>query len=109
MITINLAFDEEIAKELTDYLTNLGIDSKLKEFGVLVNTTDFDERILSTFLEKTKRTQHIIHKTDTNSYLLSKEATVEDLGLGTCEICGLVATEDKLFLHTSTWVQKLLC
>jgi len=32
MITINLAFDEEITKELTDYLTNLGIDSKLKEF-----------------------------------------------------------------------------
>jgi len=102
MITINLAFDEEIAKELTDYLTELGIDSKLKESEVQVNKTDFDERILATFLEKTNRTQHILRKINTNSYLISKEADVEGLGLGTCEICGLVATEDKLFSHRWT-------
>ena len=102
MININLAFDEEIAKELTDYLTNFGIDSKLKKHEVQVNKTDFDERILSTFLEKTKRTQHLIQKINTNSYLISKLTNVEDLGLGTCEICGLVATEDKLFSHRWT-------
>jgi len=102
MITINLAFDEEIAKELTDYLTNLGIDSKLKKFEVQVNKNDFDEKILDTFLKKTKRTQHLIQKIDSNSYLVSKLANVEDLGLGTCEICGLVATEDKLFSHRWT-------
>ena len=102
MITINLAFDKEIAKELTDYLTDLGIDSKLEEFEVRVDKTDFDERILSTFLEKTKRTQHILQKINTNSFLISKLATVEDLGLGTCEICGLVATKDKLFSHRWT-------
>lgn len=102
MITIDLAFDEEIAKELTDYLTELGIDSKLEECQIQINKTDFDERILSIFLEKTKRTQHILRKINANSFLISKDATVEDLGLGTCEICGLVATEDKLYSHRWT-------
>jgi hypothetical protein len=102
MITINLAFDEEIAKELKDYFTNLGIDSKLKKFEVQVNKMDFDEKILDTFLKKTKRTQHLIQKINSNSYLISKLANVEDLGLGTCEICGLVSTEDKLFSHRWT-------
>ena len=102
MIKINLAFDEEIAKELIDYFTDLGIDSKLKESEVQVNETDFDEKVLGIFLEKTNRTQHILQKINANSYLISKEATVEDLGLGTCEICGLVATEDKLFSHRWT-------
>ena len=102
MITINLAFDEEIAKELSEYLTSLGIDSKLKKFEVKVNKTDFDEKHLSTFLKKTNRTQHLIQKINSNSYLVSKKANVEDLGLGTCEICGLVATEDKLYSHRWT-------
>jgi hypothetical protein len=83
-------------------LTDLGIDSKLEEFEVRVNKTDFDERILSIFLEKTKRTQHILRKINTDSFLISKEVSVKDLGLGTCEICGLVATEDKLFSHRWT-------
>ncbi len=102
MLTINLAFDGEIAKELADYFTNLGIDSKLKKFEVQVNKTDFDEKILDNFLKKTKRTQHLIQKINSNSYLISKLVNVEDLGLGTCEICGLVATEDKLFSHRWT-------
>ena len=36
-----------IASELTDYLTNLGIDSRLEGTQVLVNKTDFDEELFS--------------------------------------------------------------
>ena len=102
MIRINLAFDEEAANELADYLTDLGIDNKLKGAEIQVNKTDFDEKILSTFLEKTNRTQYSLQKINSNSFLISKIANVEDLGLGTCEICGLVATEDKLYSHRWT-------
>ena len=102
MITINFAFDEEIAKEFSDYLANKGIDSQIKKSEVKVNMTDFDEKIIGLFLQKTKRSQHVIQKIDSNSYLVSKQANVEDLGLGTCEICGLVATEDKLYSHRWT-------
>ncbi len=102
MISINLAFDEEIASELTDYLTNLGIDSKREESEVLVNKTDFDQGILKSFLKKTKRTQYIIKKINQKSFLMSKKADVEDFGLGTCEICGLVDFEEKLFSHRWT-------
>ena len=41
MITINLAFDEGLARELTEGLTNLGIDSKRQEAEVLVNKTEW--------------------------------------------------------------------
>jgi len=102
MISINLAFDEEIASELTDYLTNLGIDSRLEGTQVLVNKTDFDEEILKPFLKKTNRTEYIIKKIDTKSFLISKEVDVKDFGLGKCEICGLVDFEEKLFSHRWT-------
>ena len=102
MITIDLAFDEETAKELADYFVDLGMDVKLKESRVNLNTNELDEKILGTFLEKTNRSEHIIQKINTDSYLISKIANVEDLGLGTCEICGLVATEDKLYSHRWT-------
>lgn len=102
MITIDLAFDKEIAKELAEYLTEQGIDSKLEDSLVSVNKTDFDARVLSTFLEKTNRIEHVIRKINVNSYLISKEASVEKLGLGTCEICGLVDFEEKLFSHRWT-------
>ena len=102
MISINLAFDEEIASELTSYLANLGIDSKLEGSEVLVNKTDFDQGILKSFLENTKRTDYIIKKINKKSFLISKKADVEDFGLGTCEICGLVDFEEKLFSHRWT-------
>ena len=102
MITINLAFDDVLARELTEYLSNLGIDSKLEESEVLVNKTDFDQKILKAFLKKTKRTQYIIKKINPKSFLISKKADVEDFGLGTCEICGLVDFEEKLFSHRWT-------
>ena len=63
MITINLAFDEDIAKELVEYLTELGIDFTVKQSEIQINKTDFDEKILEAFLEKTKREHHTIQKT----------------------------------------------
>ncbi len=47
MITINLAFDEDIASELTSFLTKLGIDSKQEKSEVQVNKTNLDEKILN--------------------------------------------------------------
>ena len=102
MITINLAFDEELARELTEYLSNIGIDSKLQESEVLVNKNDFDQGILKAFLKKTNRTQYMLKKINAESFLISKNANVEDFGLGTCEICGLVDFEEKLFSHRWT-------
>jgi len=102
MISINLAFDEEIAHDLKDYLTNLGIDSKLKRNEVLITKDDFDQGILKSFLKKTKRTEYKIKKINTESFLISKEIGVENFGLGTCEICGLVDFEEKLFSHRWT-------
>ena len=102
MISINLAFDEKIAIELTDYLKNLGIDSKREEAVVLVNKTDFDQEILKSFLKKTNRSEYTIKKINSESFLISKKIDVEDLGLATCEICGLVDFEEKLFSHRWT-------
>ena len=102
MIRISLAFDKKIAKELNEYLAGLGINCKLEDSEVTVDKADFDEKVLGIFLEKTNRTQHILQKIDKNSFLISKITTPDNLGLGTCEICGLVATKDKLYSHRWT-------
>ena len=102
MISINLAFDEKIAFELTDYLKNLGIDSKREEAEVLVNKTDFDQEILKSFLKKTNRAEYTIKKINSESFLISKKVDVENFGLATCEICGLVDFQENLFSHRWT-------
>lgn len=102
MISIDLAFDEELAKELTSYLNNSGIDSIQDKSIVQVNQDKLDEKILSVFLEKTNRSDYIIKKIKEKSYLISKVVNVKDFGLGTCEICGLVDFEEKLFSHRWT-------
>lgn len=102
MISIDLAFDEELAKELTSYLNNSGIDSIQDKSIVQVNQDKLDEKILSVFLEKTNRADYIIKKIKKKSYLISKEVDVKKFGLGTCEICGLVDFEEKLFSHRWT-------
>lgn len=102
MITIYLAYDEEIAKELASYLSSQGIDSKQEKSQVLVNKTVLDEKILKDFLEETKRVEHVIKKINEKSFLISKKANVEDFGLATCEICGLVDFQEKLFSHRWT-------
>jgi hypothetical protein len=102
MISINLAFDEELAKELVSYLNNLGIDCMHEKSLVEVNQDSLDEKVLSAFLEKINRVDYVIKKINKKSYLISKEASVQDFGLGTCEICGLVDFEEKLFSHRWT-------
>lgn len=102
MITINLAFDEEITKELAEYFADLEFNFTAKESEIEIAKTDFNEKILGEFLTKTKREQYAITKLDSNSFLIAKIAKVEDIGLGTCEICGLVAPEDVLYSHRWT-------
>ena len=102
MISINLAYDEELAKELAEYLKDLGIDFSIKKSEIQIERADFDEKILGAFLEKTNKEHHTIRKLDSNSFLIAKMVKVEDMGLGTCEICGLVAPKDMLFSHRWT-------
>ena len=102
MISIDLAFDEELAKELTTYLNDQGIDSSQEKSQVLVNQDSLDEQSLGIFLEKNNKTDYIIKKINEKSYLISKQVDVQDMGLATCEICGLVDFEEKIFSHRWT-------
>ena len=102
MISIHLAFDEKLAKELTSYLNDQGIDSNQEKSQVLVNKENLDERTLSVFLEKTNKADYIIKKINEKTYLISKQVDVQDFGLATCEICGLVDFEEKIFSHRWT-------
>ena len=49
MISIDLAFDEELAKELVSYLNNLGIDCMHEKSHVEVNHDSLDEKVLVFF------------------------------------------------------------
>ena len=102
VISIDLANDAEIAKELLDYLKSKGIDSHLEASEVKIDKNAFDLEIFKSFLWDTKRTKHTIKKINPKLFLISKSVDVEDLGMGTCEICGLVGFEEQLFSHRWT-------
>jgi len=49
MISIDLANDVEIAKELQDYLKSKGIDSHLEAAEIKIDKTAFDLKIFKSF------------------------------------------------------------
>ncbi|MEE9242117.1 MAG: hypothetical protein V3U12_03055 [Nitrosopumilaceae archaeon] len=102
MISIDLANDVEIAKELQDYLKSKGIDSHLEAAEIKIDKTAFDLKIFKSFLKYTNRTKHSVKKINSKLFLISISVGVEDLGMGTCEICGLVDFEEQLFSHRWT-------
>ena len=102
MISIDLANDTELAKELHDYLKKKGIFSNLEAAEIKIEKNAFDLEIFKSFLWDTKRTTHTIKKINPSLFLISKDVDVEDLGMGTCEICGLVGFEEQLYSHRWT-------
>ena len=102
MISIDLANDVEIAKELQDYLKSKGIDSHLEAAEIKIDKTAYDLEIFKNFLKDTKKTKHSVKKINPKLFLISKSVDVQDLGMGTCEICGLVGFEEELYSHRWT-------
>jgi hypothetical protein len=102
MIVIDCAGDNEIALELENYLKNLGCDVKAEESLVNVDKTDV-ENILNLFLKETNRSNYKIRKIGSTNFLISKEVSIENLDLLSCEICGYVlSNEYELMNHRRT-------
>ena len=99
MIVIDCAGDNEIALELKNYLKNHGFDAKSEESLVIVNEADV-EKMLSSFLKETSRSDYNVRKIDSTNFLLSKEIPIEDFGFLRCEMCGyVVSNEEELMTH----------
>jgi rubrerythrin len=99
VIFVDCAYDNEITKELENYLKNLGYDAKAEESTVVINAVDV-ESILDKFLKDTNREEYRIRKIDSTNFVLSKEVMIEDLGFYRCEMCGyVVSSEEELLVH----------
>lgn len=102
MATIDCAGDSDIALELENYLKNLGISSKAEESFVNVEKSDIEQTV-RLFLKETGRTNYKTRKIDSKTFLLSKEVSIEDLDLLSCEICGYVLSNKyELMNHRRT-------
>ncbi|MDE1725622.1 MAG: hypothetical protein KGH76_06995, partial [Thaumarchaeota archaeon] len=93
MTTIDCAGDNDIALELEIYLKNLGINVQAEESFVNVDKTEM-EHTLSLFLKETGRSVYSIRKLDSENLLLSKEVSIKDLDLLSCEMCGYVLSNE---------------
>jgi len=93
LTVIDCAGDNEIALELENYLKNLGFDAKAEESLVTVDKTNV-ENTVNLFLKETVRTEYKIRNLDSTHFLLSKEVTIEDLDLLSCEMCGYVLSNE---------------
>lgn len=99
MTVIDCAGDNEIALELENYLKNLGLDAKAEESLVTVDKINVED-ILNIFLKETGKSKYKTRKLDSANFLLSKEVSIEDLDLLSCEMCGYVlSNETELMNH----------
>ena len=98
---IDCAFDEKFSKELTNYLNKKGYKTNQTGSQVILDVK-IGKEVLFDFLKHTKKINYDILETDSNTFVIAKKVDVKDFGLGTCEICGLVDFEEKLFSHRWT-------
>ncbi|HJT09932.1 MAG TPA: C2H2-type zinc finger protein [Candidatus Nitrosotalea sp.] len=99
LIAIDCAGDSDLALELGNYLKNLGITAKVEESFVNVDKAGM-EHTLMLFLKETGRSDYKIRKIDSATFLLSKEVSIEDFNLQSCEMCGYVTSnESELMNH----------
>ena len=99
-MSVDCAFDEKIAKELTNYLIKKGLNVNLHKSDI--SAPKINRYILELFLKETKRVNYSVIPTDFSSFLISKKTDVEKFGLSQCEICGFIAFEEELFSHRRT-------
>lgn len=93
MVVIDCAGDSEIALELENYLKNLGLYAKAENSLVNVDNKNV-ENTLRLFIKETSRSEYRIRKLDSKDFLLSKEVQIEDFDMVSCEMCGLVLSNE---------------
>jgi hypothetical protein len=93
LVVIDCAGDSEIALELENYLKNLGLYAKAENSLVNVDNKNV-ENTLRLFIKETSRSEYRIRKLDSKDFLLSKEVQIEDFDMVSCEMCGLVLSNE---------------
>ncbi|MGI0082605.1 MAG: hypothetical protein ACREAF_02785 [Nitrosopumilaceae archaeon] len=97
-LVVDCANDEEIVRELVEYMSKHGINAKVEGALVVTNENDTQKR-LESFIKDTGKSGYEILRSDPETLVLAKVVRIEDFDLPRCEICGYVAPEEELFAH----------
>jgi len=92
MISIDCAYDEKIAYQLTQYLNGIHYDAKQEQSIVLVNNK-VPENILRTFLSEIKKSEYSVTAFGADTLILSKKLSVKDMQ---CEVFGDILEQQRI-------------
>lgn len=100
-LIIDCAFDEKLANEITNYLTNQGFSAILEKDGIIMSD---DKKLtkddLELFLKRTGKIKELqIIPSDSDTVIIATKVMVEHFGLARCTICGFVTYKEDLFAH----------
>jgi hypothetical protein len=98
---IDCAFDEKLASELKQYLSEKGFAVSDEDNGIIkVDEPKLSKEDLESFLKKTDRDkEYQLIPAGDDTVIIAINVTIEDFGLGRCTICGFVAYPDELIAH----------
>jgi len=98
---IDCAFDEKLADELKQYLSEKGFTASNEDScRIKVDDQKLEKEDLELFLKETGRDKvyHLI-PADEDAIIIAIKVEIEKFGLSRCTICGFVAYPDELIAH----------
>ena len=97
---IDCAFDEKLAGELKQYISEKGFTAINDNCRITVDDPRLSKEGLESFLKKTDRIkEYQIIPADKDTVIIAIKVPIEDFGLARCTICGFVAYPDELIAH----------
>jgi len=95
---VDCANDSDLADELLGFLQEKKYSASQKE-GLVTTREKIPFDILELFLDKTDRNKHKITLVDPDTYLIAIPMDLKDIGLESCEFCGLLAHHEDIQVH----------
>jgi hypothetical protein len=97
MMTIDCAFDEQIANKLTIYL-NQKYNAKQDQSLVLVDDK-ISKKVLEEFIRDFNKDGYSITNVNPDTFVIAKNMSMEGMGLIKCSFCGYVGTKEDTKIH----------
>jgi len=93
--------DEEIARDLENYLSKHGFKVEIEGSLVVIHEKEIKKE-LESFIKDTNKIEYEVLRSDPQTFVLAKMLRPEKLNLQRCEFCGRIASEQELFVHKKT-------
>jgi len=101
MTIIDCAQNDEITKELNEFLQNKN-HIVTQENDIITTDKKISQNLLEQFLKETDRPRHKVLLSEPGTFVIAIPVKMEDIGLESCEFCGYTAHSELVNVHRRT-------